>query len=319
MMDISARSTLHAPRSTIHTSVLLHEVIVGLDITDGDIVVDATIGNGGHSEGFFSTGKDIRIIAIDLDLEATARSQKRLAKFADRITYINDSFRNLSQVLKRQKISTVSKILFDFGLSSNQLEESGRGFSFNKDEALVMTFKSDSDQSDLTARDVVNDWEEESLREIIRGFGEEKFAGRIARGIVERRAVKPIETTGELVEVILSVTPTFYHRGRIHPATRTFQAIRIAVNDELEAIKEGLKGGFDSLAPNGRMAAISFHSLEDRIVKQYFRGLQREEKAAIQTKKPIVPSESERESNPRSRSAKLRIIEKIHPPKIFKE
>ncbi len=294
----------------VHESVLLHEAIEGLEIRDGDIVVDATLGNGGHSEALLSLEKDIRVVAIDMDLDAIARSQKRLGHFEDRITYIQGNFRNIKTLLESHGISSVSKILFDFGLSSNQLEESGRGFTFQHDEPLLMTFARDITDSTLTARDIVNDWQEDSLREIIRGFGEEKFAGRIARGIVEAREVKPIETTTELVNIILSMVPGFYRKGRIHAATRTFQALRIAVNDELESIKDGLSHGFETLLPSGRIAAISFHSLEDRIVKQYFRSLAQEEVGTIITKKPIVPTEQETKQNPRSRSAKLRIIEK---------
>lgn len=294
----------------VHASVLLHEVISGLDLKDGDVVVDSTLGNGGHTEAILSLGKDIRVIAIDLDQDAIARSQTRLAQFADRITYVDDSFRNIGLVCQGLGIETVSKILFDFGLSSNQLEESGRGFTFQKDEPLVMTFRKEGTGDGITAHNVVNEWAEESLRTIISGFGEEKFAGRIARGIVEAREMGDIETTGELAAAIASVVPSFYRKGRIHPATRTFQAIRIAVNDELESIKDGLKQGFELLSPNGKIVAISFHSLEDRIVKQYFRTLSQEEKGTIITKKPIIPAESEIKSNPRSRSAKLRIIEK---------
>lgn len=293
-----------------HASVLLHEAIDGLDIKSGDVIVDATLGGGGHTEGFFEKSKKIRVIALDLDIDAIERSKLRLAEFADRITYVNDSFRNISSILEGLKINSVSKILFDFGLSSNQLEESGRGFSFQKNEPLVMTFRKDDES--LTAHDVVNDWAEESLREIIRGFGEERFAGRIARNIVESRLAKSIETTEELAEIIRSSVPGFYAKGRIHPATRTFQAIRIAVNNELGAIKDGLEGGFSSLSNSGRMAAISFHSLEDRIVKQYYRSLSQAEVATILTKKPIVPARNEELSNPRSRSAKLRIIEKYN-------
>jgi 16S rRNA (cytosine1402-N4)-methyltransferase len=291
----------------IHTSVLLHELIEGLAITDGDCILDCTLGNGGHSEAVLSSGKDIRVIAFDLDPDAISRSRVRLATFASKITFVNEGFQNLSHALDHLSVDKVSKVLFDFGLSSNQLEESGRGFSFLRDEPLLMTF---GHKAELSARDVVNDWSEESLREIIRGFGEERFANRIARSIVEARSEKPIETTFELRTIILGATPTFYHRGRIDPATRTFQAIRIAVNSELTAIEVGLKQAWEHLAPKGRIAAISFHSLEDRIVKHYFRSLGESLEGEILTKKPIIPSGSEMKANPRSRSAKLRIISK---------
>ncbi len=293
----------------IHASVLLHEALDGLDIRDGDVIIDGTLGNGGHSEAMFQLGKDIQIIGIDLDGDAIARSKIRLAPFAERMIYVEDSFRNIASIIQDQGFANVSKILFDFGLSSNQIEESKRGFSFQRDEPLIMTFRSKS--GSLTAKEVVNNWEEESLQTIIHGFGEERFAGRIARGIVETRLIRPITTTGQLVDIIKGSTPSFYHKGKIHPATRTFQAIRIAVNDELEAIKEGLAQGFDALLPKGRMAAISFHSLEDRIVKHYFRSLSNEDAGILHTKRPITAQDSELKQNPRSRSAKLRIIEKI--------
>ncbi len=294
----------------MHISVLLKEAIEGLEIKDGDIIVDGTLGNGGHSEAILSLEKDVQILAIDLDEEAILRSKKRLARFGDKVTFVHDSFKNIGDILEKQNIKNVSKILLDFGLSSNQIEESGRGFSFLRDEPLVMTFRKVNEESNLTAKDVVNEWQEDSLREIIRGFGEERFAHRIARGIVEARKFKTIETTSELVEIILSTTPGFYHRGRIHPATRTFQALRIAVNDELRTIEEGLSRGFEALSPSGRIAAISFHSLEDRIVKHLFRTLAQEGQGTVITKRPITPSETELKDNPRSRSAKLRIIQK---------
>lgn len=294
----------------VHESVLLHEAIDGLEIADGDTVVDGTLGNGGHSEAILSSGKNVHVIAIDLDLDAIGRSKERLAPFAGKVTFVNDSFKNISTILTDLNIEKVSGIVFDFGLSSNQLEESGRGFSFQRDEPLLMTFRKGVEGVHLTARDIVNTWQEDSLREIIKGFGEERFAGRIARGIVEARAKVPIETTGELSRIITSMVPAFTRKGKIHPATRTFQAIRIAVNEELDAIQTGLSQGFQYLEDGGRIAAISFHSLEDRIVKQYFRTLAGEEQATLITKKPIVPSESEVKRNPRSRSAKLRIIQK---------
>ncbi len=294
----------------VHESVLLHEAIDGLEIADGDTVVDGTLGNGGHSEAILSSGKNVHVIAIDLDLDAIGRSKERLAPFAGKVTFVNDSFKNISGILADLHVEKVSGIVFDFGLSSNQLEESGRGFSFQRDEPLLMTFRKGGEGVHLTARDIVNTWQEDSLREIIKGFGEERFAGRIARGIVEARANGPIETTGELSRIITSMVPAFTRKGKIHPATRTFQAIRIAVNEELDAIQTGLSQGFQYLEDGGRIAAISFHSLEDRIVKQYFRTLAAEEQATLITKKPIVPSESEVKRNPRSRSAKLRIIQK---------
>jgi|ERR1035437_364526 16S rRNA (cytosine1402-N4)-methyltransferase len=294
-----------------HVSVLLHEAIEGLNIRNSGVYVDGTVGNGGHSEAILLANESVKVIAFDLDEDALRRSRERLAHFGERITFIHDSFRNIKKVIANQRIEIIDGVIFDFGLSSNQIEESGRGFSFQTDEPLVMTFRKETSESTLTAKDVVNTWSEESLKTIIKGFGEERFAGRIARVIAERRLHKPFETTGELVQAIESAVPGFYRKGRIHPATRTFQAIRMAVNDELRAIEEGLAGGFGVLGPKGRMVAISFHSLEDRIVKRYFRNLQSEGQVELITKKPIVPTPAEIKENPRSRSAKLRIFEKI--------
>ena len=201
--------------------------------------------------------------------------------------------------------------MLDLGLSSDQFETSGRGFTFKNDEPLLMTFKKNPDQGDLTAYQIVNTWEEENIADVIYGYGEEKYSRRIAKAIVNYREKKAIEKTSELVEIISNSVPVFYKRGRIHPATRTFQALRIAVNDELNTLKRGLERGFARLASGGRIAVISFHSLEDRIVKNFNKEKEELEQARIITKKPIVPSEDEVRENPRSRSAKLRILEKI--------
>jgi 16S rRNA (cytosine1402-N4)-methyltransferase len=291
----------------IHTSVLSQEVIDGLDIQDDDTVIDATLGNGGHSESILRLGKKIKVIGIDLDPEAIVRSKDRLKQFSN-ITFVQDSFRNLDAILQNLHVSTISKALFDFGLSSNQLEESGRGFSFQKDEPLLMTFG--KEHKSFTAQEIVNDWDEENIRHVIRGYGEERFAGRIAKAIVKARQIKPITTTAELVKVILSTCGGKVIPGKIHPATKTFQALRITVNDELGAIQEGLTKAFSVLAPNGRIIAISFHSLEDRIVKQMFRAWSDTGFGIQVTKKPIIPQDEEIRVNPRSRSAKLRIIQK---------
>lgn len=291
----------------VHTSVLLHEVLDGLDIQDDNTVVDGTLGNGGHTESIARLGKKVNIIGIDLDPDAIERSKERLKEFTN-ITYVNDSFRNLDTILENLRLSNVDKVIFDFGLSSNQLEESGRGFSFQRDEPLLMTFG--KNHSGFTAQEIVNEWDEENIRHIIRGYGEERFAGMISRAIVKAREIKPIRTTGQLVDIIVGAVPAKSKHGKIHPATRTFQALRITVNDELESIQDGLTKAFTALRPKGRIAAISFHSLEDRIVKHMFRAWSDTDLAILVTKKPIVPSDEEVAVNPRSRSAKLRIIEK---------
>lgn len=298
-----------------HTSVLLQEAIQGLEIQPGDIVVDGTLGSGGHTAEIAKKfGKKVKIIGFDLDEEALERSKKRLTPLiksleAD-ITFVQDNFRTISAVLGMLGIPQVNKILLDIGLSSNQLEESGRGFSFAKDEPLQMTFKKDPSESDTTAYTIVNEWKEETLATIIFGYGEERYSRKIAAAIVKARKLAPIATTAELAAIIAEATPKSYHHLRIHPATKTFQALRIAANDELEALKQGLAQGFEMLAPNGRMAVISFHSLEDRIVKRFFRDMAAEGKATVLTKKPITPTEEELSENRRSRSAKLRILKK---------
>lgn len=294
-----------------HVTVLLHEAIDGLAIQPGDIVVDGTLGGGGHTEEIIRRfGDTVKVIAIDLDADAHMRSKARLAGRSSSVTYLEGSFRNLDPLLTGIGVGSVNRILLDIGLSSNQFEESGRGFSFQRDEPLLMSFKRDLSPEDLTAREIVNTWDEENIAAIISGFGEERFAGRIARAIVRYRALTPIEKTSELVDIILSATPKFYHHQRIHPATRTFQALRIATNDELGALSQGIRSGFDRLAPGGRLAVISFHSLEDRIVKQFFKDQDSAGTGTVVTKKPIVPTEEEISMNSRSRSAKLRIIEK---------
>ncbi len=295
-----------------HKTVLLHESIDGLDIKKGDVFVDGTLGGGGHSEEVAKRfGDTVVMIGIDLDPEALSRTKERLAHFKLNIHYVQDSFRNIDRVVESLGVAHADKILLDIGLSSNQFEDSGRGFSFQKDEPLIMSFKKDLTPNDLTAREIVNTWDEENLRAILSGYGEEQFAWKISKAIVERREKSPIETTFDLVEIIKSATPHFYHHRRIHPATKTFQALRITVNDEIQSLKQGLDLGWKVLSSGGRMAVISFHSLEDRAVKQFFKSLEVSELAKLITKKPIVPTEEEIIENPRSRSAKLRIIEKI--------
>ncbi|HEY4505181.1 MAG TPA: 16S rRNA (cytosine(1402)-N(4))-methyltransferase RsmH [Candidatus Paceibacterota bacterium] len=296
----------------LHKTVLLQEAIDGLEIQPGDVFVDGTLGGGGHTlEVVKRFGDSVKIIGIDLDTEAVERTRQRLFGIKCNISYAQESFRNIDKVLSSVGLSKVDKILLDIGLSSNQFEDSGRGFSFQRDESLIMSFKKDLTESDLTAREIVNTWDRENIEAILKGYGEERFAWKISKAIVERRESKPIETTFDLVEIIKSATPKFYHTRRIHPATKTFQALRITVNDEIEALKEGVKKGFEHLNTKGRLAVISFHSLEDRFVKQFFKEQEEVGRGKRITKKPIIPTEVEIEENPRSRSAKMRIIEKI--------
>ena len=270
------------------------------------------MGGGGHSEEVCkSFGDTVSIIGIDLDKDATSRTEMRLKDFKSNIKYVQGSFRNIDTILDSLSVKYVDKILFDIGLSSNQFEDSGRGFSFQKDEPLIMSFKKDLTENDLTGREILNNWDEENIRAILEGYGEEQFAWKIAKAIVARRMVKPIETTFDLVEIIMGATPKFYHHRKIHPATKTFQALRITVNDEIESLKEGIRKGFERLNKKGRLAVISFHSLEDRAVKQFFKQKSDNGEGQLITKKPIIPTDNEINLNPRARSAKLRIIEKL--------
>lgn len=295
-----------------HKTVLLHEAIDGLEIKKGDIFVDGTLGGGGHSEEVCKRfGDSVVMIGIDLDPEAIARTQARLSSYKCNIRYAEGSFRNIDTILDSVGVAHADKILLDIGLSSNQFEDSGRGFSFQKNEPLIMSFKKDLKPTDLTAREIVNTWDMENIQTILEGYGEEQFAWKIAKAIVARREEKPIETTFDLVEIIKIATPKFYHHKKIHPATKTFQALRITVNDEIQSLKDGLVKGFERLNKGGRLAVISFHSLEDRAVKQYFKSLIDSKVGNRVTKKPILPTKEEISENPRSRSAKLRIIEKL--------
>lgn len=294
-----------------HISVLLQESIEGLEIHKGDTFFDGTLGSGGHSAYVCRKfGKDVRLIGVDQDEDAIRRAKERVSKEGCMLTAVNSNFRSIDEVLDQQGIETVDRILLDIGLSSNQFEESGRGFSFQKDEPLQMTFRKDAGSS-FTARTIVNEWNAEQIATILSGYGEERHARNITQMIVSEREKAPIETTFQLVEIIKQATPSRYHHGRIHPATRTFQALRIAVNDEIEALREGLEKGFERLSNGGRMAVISFHSIEDRIVKRFYLDKKNQGMGEIITKKPITPTDQEIADNPRSRSAKLRIIKKI--------
>ena len=292
-----------------HTTVLLHEAVDGLNLKPDSVFVDATLNSGGHSELVLSKlDGNVRVIGIDIDADAIARAQVRID--SKNATFFQENFRNLDKVLAEAGVEKVDGIIFDLGLSSNQIEESGRGFSFKSDEPLLMTMKKDLKSMDVTASEIVNSWAEESLADIIYGYGEDRFSRRIAKAIVAAREIRPIETAGQLAEIVASAVPKFGFK-KINPATKTFQAIRIAVNDELGAIKEALPKAFEKLNPGGRISIISFHSLEDRIVKRFFKEKSEAGEGKLITKKPITPSPQEIAENPRSRSAKLRIIEKI--------
>ena len=291
-----------------HRSVLLNESIDGLAIKEGEIFLDGTLGGGGHSAEVAKRFRDsVTLIGLDADAEALKRAEEAVKPFTSHFTFKQANFRNLDSVLDEMGQPKVDKILLDLGLSSNQLDIAERGFSFQKDQPLLMTFSADPKEGEVTAREIVNDWAEETIADIIFAYGEERFARRIAKVIVEERVKKPIETTNDLVELIKKATPFWYHHRRTHPATKTFQALRIATNDELQALTEGMKKGFERLNAGGRMAIISFHSLEDRLVKQFYKERKTEGLAEV-SKKPIVPTDEEMKNNSRSRSAKLRIL-----------
>ncbi|MEI8339332.1 MAG: 16S rRNA (cytosine(1402)-N(4))-methyltransferase RsmH [bacterium] len=294
----------------VHTTVLLNETVDGLNLKDEAVVFDGTLGGGGHSEKICQDWKGfVRVVATDMDLDAIKRASERLAKWACFVP-VRSNYRFVKNVIADLKIPAIDGIILDLGLSSNQLDESGRGFSFRREEPLFMTF-AENTKDVLTAEQVVNDWSEETLADIIYGFADERYAKRIARVICEDRDLAPLKTTADLVNSIAKAVPATYRHGKTHFATKTFQALRMAVNDELGALEQGIRDGFEALKPGGRIAIISFHSVEDRVVKQEFRKLVQEGKAKLINKKPIIPTKIEIKDNPRSRSAKLRIIEKL--------
>lgn len=311
-------------RETPHVSVLLNETIDILYPQPGDVIVDATLGLGGHSEGLFERQPDIRIIGLDQDADAIEKATARLRRFEGRFTVLKSNFSEIKSLLEKLGIGSINGVLADLGVSSLQFDSDTRGFSFRFDASLDMRMDPESDVP--TAAELLESLTEDEIANVIYQFGEERFSRRIARRIVERRnAGEPIRSTKQLAELVRKAVPG-KPKDRIHPATKTFQALRIAVNDELGILEGFLKDSVELLAPGGRMAVISFHSLEDRIVKQTFQRLSGRcqcpprmpvcecgaiKKVEILTKKPIVPSESECDINPRSRSAKLRAIRKL--------
>lgn len=292
----------------IHKTVLLHEAVDALLVAPDSIVVDATFGSGGHAREIATLlGPDGTFIGIDAD--ESALQKEKLGETTATVHLINDNFRNITETLSSLHIECVDAILADLGWRMEQFADGQKGFSFLHDGPLHMTF-GDPEQYAFTAHDIVNGWEEHVIADIIFGYGEERFARRIAKGIVSDRKRDPIETTHQLVEVIKSAVPKVAQRGKTHPATKTFQALRMAVNEELPALEEFIQAGFTALKPGGRLAIISFHSIEDRVVKHAFRSFVDSEAGELVNKKPISASEDELAENPRARSAKLRIIRK---------
>ncbi len=290
----------------LHKSVLKDEVLMYLDVHSNAHYIDCTLGGGGHTQGILErNGPRGRVLAIDLDEDTINRTRQHLKKYEKRLTIYRGNFHDLAAIVHEKVIHSVSGIVYDLGLSMDLLKASGRGFSFLVDEPLDMRFGT---EQELTAGEIINSWSEKEIADTLYIYGEERFSRRIAKGIVIERKKRRIQTTGNLVSIIEACVPGGYRHKRIHCATRTFQALRIAINDELEGLKRSLESASDIVEKNGRIVVISFHSLEDRIVKHYFRELAAKGKGIILTKKPIEPTEKEVEENHASRSAKLRAI-----------
>ncbi len=305
-----------------HISVLYEESIAALNVRNGGLYVDGTLGGGGHSYGILS-GADCSLIGIDQDTEAISAASKRLKKFDGRFTAVNNNFCNIKSILAELNVSGIDGALLDIGVSSYQLDNPERGFSYMHDAPLDMRMNAHGGK---TARDVVNTYSVEELTRIFYEYGEERWSKRVAEFIAERRGERPVETTFELVDIIKAAIPQRARSEGGHPAKRIFQAIRIEVNDELEVLKKAIADFTDCLNKGGRLAIITFHSLEDRIVKQAFadkaRGCicpkefpvcvcGRKPEIKIISRKPVLPSKEETERNPRSKSAKLRVAEKL--------
>ncbi len=304
-----------------HTPVLLSECLEALAVRPSGTYVDGTFGRGGHSLEILRRLTTGRLIAIDRDLDALAAGRERLGAFGDRVCFVHGNFSDLGAILRERGIEKVDGLLFDLGVSSPQLDEPERGFSYQEDAPLDMRMDR---TAALTARQIVNEWSYEELRRILYEYGEERYAPRIARAIVRRRESGAIERTGELAGVIRSAMPPQALREKQHPAKRSFQALRIAVNGELEALGPMLEAAVSALKPGGRLAVITFHSLEDRIVKQTLRDFAtgctcppefpvcvcgRKPRVKLLYRKPVTAGERELAENPRSRSAKLRAAE----------
>ena len=291
----------------MHISVLQKEVIQYLDPKQNENFIDATFGQGGHTALILRENKPKgKVLGIDIDPAQieNAKLQTSNIEFKNRLILVNDSYINLKNIVEKYDFKPINGILFDLGMSSQHLEESNRGFSFQKDESLDMRY--DKNQKYPTAENIINEWPEKEIEQILREYGEERFSRKIAQEIIQARKKNPIKSTFQLVEIIKRSTPYWYQKKRIHFATKTFQALRITVNDELETIKQGLTKALDILEKEGRLVVISFHSLEDRIVKNFLKEKAKQGLIKIQTKKPIKPCFEEIKINKRSRSAKLR-------------
>jgi len=286
-----------------HVPVLVKEVLEYLDPRPNENFIDGTVGEGGHAlEILKKTSPSGKILGVDWDEKQIESSRQNLSGFADRLVLVNSSYANIKEVAEKNNFLQVNGILLDLGFSSRQLDEQGRGFSFQKDEPLDMRY---SNNNDLTAEIIVNEWPEQEVEKMLKEFGEEKFSRQIAKKIADQRKIKKIKSTFELKNIVENSIPGKFQHSKINPSTRTFQALRITVNRELDNLKEFLPKSVEVLSFGGRLAVISFHSLEDRIVKKFFK---EQENLKILTKKPVEASGEEKFKNPRARSAKLRAV-----------
>ncbi|MFO0765008.1 MAG: 16S rRNA (cytosine(1402)-N(4))-methyltransferase RsmH [Patescibacteria group bacterium] len=294
--------------TSIHIAVMLEETMLGLEPHDGGTYVDGTLGGATHTRELLKRSAPTgRVYSFDVDPQALSRAKETLAEYGDRWQGIDANFRTMADSLRELGVNSVDGILLDLGFSSDEISDPKKGLSFQLEGPLDMRLGPKANEDGLTAADIVNTWKVSELTEMIRNFGEEKFAFRIATAIADARRVSRITRTIELAGVIKAAVPANYEQGRIHPATRTFQALRMAVNDEIQSLKQAIESAYSILAPNGRLAIISFHSIEDRVVKL---ALKDESKWTNLYKKPLTPGESELAANPRSRSAKLRVATK---------
>lgn len=306
-----------------HISVLFDESISALEVCENGLYADGTLGGGGHSEGILLQNDSCRLIGIDQDTDAITAASARLSRFGDRVRVVNSNFSQIKDVLKSLGEDKIDGAVLDLGVSSFQLDNAERGFSYMKDAPLDMRMNK---SADFNAYKLINEYSEEELSRVFFEYGEEKWSKRIAEFIVSKRSEAPIKTTGELVDIIKAAIPKKARLEGGHPAKRVFQAVRIEVNGELRILEQAIKDFVDCLRPGGRLAIITFHSLEDRIVKQTFAGLAKgcvcpkefpvcmcgkTPEVKIVSRKPILPSKTEEEVNPRSKSAKLRVVEKL--------
>lgn len=288
----------------MHIPVLLKEVIEYLDVKPNGNYIDCTLNGGGHTREILKkNGPDGKVLGIEIDKEIFEKIEKEKI---ERLILVNDSYINVKKITEEKEFSNVKGILFDIGMSSYHVDEAERGFSFNKDEPLIMNYS-----TGLTAEKILNEWSEDEIEKILREYGEEKFSKKIAKKIIETRKKEKIKSTLQLVNIIKEATPGWYHHNKTNLATRTFQALRIKVNNELDNFRKALPEALSLLERDGVLVVISFHSLEDRIIKEFLKEKEKNGELKILTKKPIVPKDQEKQLNPRSRSSKLRVAIKI--------